>query len=87
MRGDILGNRLGEKKQFGGERKGKEREKKEKEERKKKGKENKISAWEGEKEGRDKGESRPCTLQFLVFRRWEVNRSRLKVDLLDESYK
>ena len=68
----------------GKEKKGKR--KKKKKDKKTKGKENKISAWEGEKEGIDKGESWPCTLQFPVFRRWEVNRSRLKVGLLDETY-
>ena len=82
-RGDILRNSLGEKKQFGGERKRKEKEKKEKKKRRK----TKSVRGKGENERREKEESRPCTLQFPVFRRSEVDRLRIKVGILDKSYK
>ena len=50
MRGDILRNSLGEKKQFGGERKGKEREKEEKKRRE--GKQNQYVRKKKKIEGR-----------------------------------
>ena len=59
---DILRNSLGENKQFGGERKGKEMEKKEKKKRK-----TKSVCGKEEKERRKKGESQTCTLRFPMF--------------------
>ena len=55
-RGDILRNNLEKKKQFGGERKGKERKKIEKE--------NKISAWERRK--REKGKRIELAMHSLI---------------------
>ena len=48
-------------------------------------KENKFIG--GEKEKREKkGESQSCTLRFLMFQWSEVNRPKIKVGLLEESY-
>ena len=46
--------------------------------RRRKKKEKKVSSWETEKEKKN--------LQFSVFRPSEVDRMRIKVVLLDESY-
>ena len=85
------------KKQISGREK-KEKEKKEKRKKENKGRKKrkerktkereKISSWEMKEKGerKEKGESQPCTLRFLVFRRLEVHRPRIKVGLLNESY-
>ena len=80
------------KKQFdGGEKEKKEKEKKgrkngKERKTKEKKKQNQFVGKEGKGERKEKGESRPCTLRFSVFRRSEVDRLRIKVCLLDESY-
>ena len=62
------------------------KEKKGKKKKKKKRRKTKSVREKEEKDRREKGESRSCTLRFPVFRRSEVDRLRIKVGLLDESY-
>ena len=65
----------------------KEKERKKRREGKTKTKKNTCVGKKEKEKRKEKGESRLCTLRFPVFRRSEVVSPRIKVDLLDESYK